>query len=79
MPIDVICSRCGGTGNLEFLHFDPPRWEKETHSQCRGTGKIKALTFEERRRQVQDLQGAEESLQAVQEAPGDRGPTSPPR
>ena len=69
MPIKVICSRCGGTGKLEFLHCDPPHWRKEPCPECRGAGQIEELAFEERRAQAEDLQGTSRA----------RNPMSPPR
>ena len=56
MPIKVICSRCGGTGKLEFLHCDPPEWLAEPCPECHGAGQVEELAFEERRGQTQGLQ-----------------------
>ena len=63
MPIDVVCSKCGGTGKIECLHFDPPHWRPEEGGRhaCQGSGKVRELSFGERRRQAREFAKAQEN------------------
>lgn len=48
--ISVICSRCGGSGQLEFLDYKKDWcWRAETCPKCRGTGRVQELSFNERK------------------------------
>lgn len=49
MPNDEVCSRCGGTGEQEYLYFALPHWRKEECKECRGRGRIEMPTFAEKK------------------------------
>lgn len=58
MPINVICSRCGGQGKLEFLQCDDDGhgiWEGEQCPACGGRGVVSELSFQERKAQQDAL------------------------
>ena len=48
--ITVICSRCGGTGKLEFLDSKPPYRNFLICPECKGAGEVQELSFEERKK-----------------------------
>lgn len=55
MPkIRCICSRCGGTGQLQFLEFEGasimPWWRAEICLACSGSGQVEAEDFHQRKR-----------------------------
>lgn len=51
MPIEVICSVCGGTGKHEVYVWTPEGnvWEVAECPVCKGKGKVIEETWQEKR------------------------------
>ena len=47
--ISVICSRCGGTGQLTYLQEASTTPWSEVCPECEGRGIVQELSFEERK------------------------------
>lgn len=53
--ISVICSKCGGTGQLQFLDFEgfstTSSWKIETCPVCNGSGQVEAEDFHQKKKE----------------------------
>ena len=57
--IAVICSRCGGSGQIEYYdnyNYGHGGFYSEICPCCLGTGKVEELSFEERKQQNKEVQ-----------------------
>lgn len=56
--ITVICSRCAGSGQVEYYdNYGQGGFYPEVCPECNGAGRVQELSFEERKKLKQEMEG----------------------